>query len=293
MSHKHPAGSGDPEKPSVVKDDLDIGTTTTTREGALADASGRTYTDDNGSPLEQPPQIAGEMLDDRKTKSAPVGLDGVSKLDTDVDDGIESPPMPPHPRTSLQLNRPHPQPRTSTQRARASEEFDRRYDGPYGRPSLAMARRRSSGLPQTMEDTEMDMVEPTVTTSGGEQVLVPPFQPEPPRLGYTLRTRKMAIFLFWSIILFDSVVMPIALYFGLWYGVGPGNPDNEKLSANTVFSIVTAALGGASILEYFVRFWRLYKKNSTCRVGLPSWHEIPKRDNANTLPGHWSTQMVS
>ncbi|KAF3022954.1 hypothetical protein E8E14_007240 [Neopestalotiopsis sp. 37M] len=273
-----PAGPGDPEKPAMAKDDLEIDTSTKTHD-AHTDTLGRTMPEDHGSPLEPPPQIAGEMSDERKTQSAPVGLDAISKegatspTNDNDDPAMASPPMPRHPRTSLQLNRPQAQPRTSTQKARASEEFDRRFDGPFGRPSLAMTRRRSSQQPQIMEDTEMDMVEPTVTTSGGEQVPVPPFRPEPPRLGYTLRTRKMAIFLFWSVILFDSVVMPIALYFGLWYGVGPGNPDDERLSANTVFSIVTAALGGASILEYFVRFWRLYKKNSTCRViGAHRWY---------------------
>ncbi|KAF3765661.1 hypothetical protein M406DRAFT_231875, partial [Cryphonectria parasitica EP155] len=89
---------------------------------------------------------------------------------------------------------------------------------------------------------------------------------EPPPLNYTLHTRKKAIFIFWSFIIFDSVVMPIALYFGLWYG-------GEVLSANAVFSIVTAAIGGASILEYCIRFWRLYKKSSTCRViGARRWY---------------------
>ena len=52
--------------------------------------------------------------------------------------------------------------------------------------------------------------------------------------------------------------MPLALYFGLWYGT--------DLSPNTVFSIVTAALGGISIFEYVLRFWHLWKKGSTCRV---------------------------
>ena len=84
------------------------------------------------------------------------------------------------------------------------------------------------------------------------------FEPEPPPLNYTLHTRKLSIFIFWFLILFDSIVMPIALYFGLWYGT--------DLSPNTVFSIVTAALGGISIVEYFLRFWRLWKKGSTCRV---------------------------
>ncbi|KAJ3946201.1 uncharacterized protein N0V96_004561 [Colletotrichum fioriniae] len=71
--------------------------------------------------------------------------------------------------------------------------------------------------------------------------------------------------------------MPIALYFGLWYGVGPGTntltEKKEKLSPNAVFSIVTAAVGGASIVEYFVRFWRLWRKGSTCRViGAHRWY---------------------
>ena len=68
----------------------------------------------------------------------------------------------------------------------------------------------------------------------------------------------MSIFIFWSLILIDSIAMPIGLYFGLWYGT--------DLTPNTVFSIVTAALGGVSIIEYVLRFWRLWKHSSTCRV---------------------------
>ena len=75
---------------------------------------------------------------------------------------------------------------------------------------------------------------------------------------YTLHTRYLSITIFWSLILIDSIAMPIALYFGLWYGT--------SLSPNAVFSIVTAALGGVSIIEYVLRFWRLWKKGSTCRV---------------------------
>lgn len=86
----------------------------------------------------------------------------------------------------------------------------------------------------------------------------PAFEPEPPPLNYTLRTRKMSIFIFWALILIDSIAMPIVLYFCLWY--------LTDLSPNTVFSIVTAALGGISIFEYFIRFRRLWKKGSTCRV---------------------------
>jgi len=80
----------------------------------------------------------------------------------------------------------------------------------------------------------------------------------PPPLNYTLRTRKLWIAAFWSLIVIDCIGVPIALYFGLWYGT--------TLSPNAVFSISTACLGGVSIVEYVLRFWRLFKKGSTCRV---------------------------
>jgi hypothetical protein len=89
----------------------------------------------------------------------------------------------------------------------------------------------------------------------------------PPSLGYTLHEskRKRNIAIFWSMVVLDSVAMPIVLYFALWY--------NTSLSPNTVFSIVTAALGGVSIADYGWRLWRLWKKNSDCRVdGVGRYH---------------------
>lgn len=82
----------------------------------------------------------------------------------------------------------------------------------------------------------------------------------PPRLDYEVFTPKRLrfIIIFWSLVIADSVFMPIGLYFGLQYGT--------DLSDNTLFSIVTAALGGVSIIEYTLRCWRLWKKSSTCRV---------------------------
>lgn len=165
---------------------------------------------------------------------------------------------------------------------RQSEEFDRRYDGPFARPSLVMTRRRSSAgapavaspgataaaaAPGQQADLEKQETPGPLGTADSRR---PEFLPEPPSLNYTLRTRKLSIAFFWSLIIFDSVALPIGLYFGLWYGVGPGantpTQYKQKLSANAVFSIVTAAVGGASILEYFVRLRRLWRKDSTCRV---------------------------
>ena len=194
--------------------------------------------------------------------------------------------VPAEPVSSARDTRSDNTPKTPRRTVRASGEFDRRYDGPFGRPSLVMARRSSSQVrgrsidrPTVPEAVDLENAAPDSGTERGRAVLArkDDFLPEPPRLNYTLRTRKWSIFLFWTVILVDSVAMPIALYFGLWYGVGPGTntptETKEILSANAVFSIVTAAIGGASIVEYFVRFWRLFKKNSTCRVmGAHRWY---------------------
>ncbi|KAF2454830.1 hypothetical protein BDY21DRAFT_290447 [Lineolata rhizophorae] len=90
------------------------------------------------------------------------------------------------------------------------------------------------------------------------QVVYDPDFAEPPGLNYTLRTRIKSITIFWTLCALDTIAMPIALYFGLWYGTG--------LSHNAVFSISTGALGTVSIVEYFLRFHRLWKVDSNCRV---------------------------
>ena len=190
-------------------------------------------------------------------------------------------PVGPLPRHSTQISRAEDGvPRRSTdfsqkRTRRSSRDFDVRRDGPFGRPSLTMVRRQSSGLDAVMspssptapapetaveeakeEDATPDRIPTSIETLQSSTDAA--FEPEPPPLNYTLWTRKLSIFIFWSLILIDSIAMPLVLYFCLWY--------LTDLSPNTVFSIVTAALGGISIVEYFVRFRRLWRKGSTCRV---------------------------
>lgn len=156
-------------------------------------------------------------------------------------------------------------------RSRPSQDFDTRRDGPYGRPSVTMARRKSSGLPTSPEHPIAEhghhASEPqSLTMETMQSSNDPAFSPTPPPLNYTLRSRKLTICIFWGLTALDSIAMPIGLYFGLWYG-GYG------LSPNAVFSIVTAALGGVSIIEYFMRWWNLWKKSSTCRpLGANRWY---------------------
>ncbi|KAI0479319.1 hypothetical protein GGR56DRAFT_634436 [Xylariaceae sp. FL0804] len=221
------------------------------------------HTTDEIAPL--PPPTA--LKEDRRTQSAPDSINTAVKGHAGhMTSPLASPPasgaLPSHgslpPRMSLQEDGP-----PEEEKGRHSVQFDRRYDGPFGRPSMAAARRPS--LPTVLEpDASGGADGPGVLPLENGRTAT--YQPRPPPLHYTLRTRKLSIFWFWFITVFDSVVCPIVLYFGLWYGCGPGNPTRHWLSANTVFSIVTAAIGGASIFEYFLRGWRLIKKDSTCRA---------------------------
>lgn len=49
----------------------------------------------------------------------------------------------------------------------------------------------------------------------------------PPDLNYGLRQRKKSIAIFWTLIILDCVAMPIALYFGLWYGTSLSHNAGE------------------------------------------------------------------
>ncbi|PPJ58752.1 hypothetical protein CBER1_08376 [Cercospora berteroae] len=164
-----------------------------------------------------------------------------------------------------------PAPRRSTtigreRNPRPSQDFDIRRDGPYGRPSVTMTRRRSSVnvVRPELNHTSSEQADPAAPgLEALEQYRTAeetetPFALEPPPLNYDLWERRWFIAFFWTMILVDCVAAPIVLYFCLWY--------LTSLSPNATFSIVTAALGGVSIVEYFVRFWRLWKKDSTCRV---------------------------
>ncbi|KAK5739384.1 hypothetical protein LTR17_005289 [Elasticomyces elasticus] len=202
---------------------------------------------------------------DASPSSRPVGRKSV-QLPRSARDEFASPP-----RASTTLSRT----------GRQSRDFDQRRDGPYGRPSLTMERRRSSGkimspdsarrptLPSPGIEEDEDEARlnaalaegpPTEPAEASEEPSIETFafEPEPPPLNYSLMSRKWSIIFFWGLIVIDCVFMPIGLYFGLWYGT--------NLTPNIVFSIVTAALGGISIFEYILRFMRLWKKSSTCRV---------------------------
>ncbi|CAI6338585.1 unnamed protein product [Periconia digitata] len=100
-----------------------------------------------------------------------------------------------------------------------------------------------------------------------------PWVPMLPSLNYSLYGRRSRIARFALYVFIDSLVLPVGLYFLLWYGFGPGNPLYHPLSASTALTIVTAVIGGTSIWELLLRAWKLAKRDSDCRpVGSSWWH---------------------
>lgn len=166
--------------------------------------------------------------------------------------------------------------------SRANESCLRRLSGPLEPPRRSLVRHsfgssasalgRSPNGPTYFNHISPDRFPATVEVSRQYTVERSSYELAesytlPPPLNYTLRDKKLRIAIFWCFIVFDCAVMPIGLYFILWYEAGPGSGEKDALSANTALSIVTAAIGGSSILEYFLRAWRLWKQGSDCRVG--------------------------
>ncbi|CEL08857.1 hypothetical protein ASPCAL12002 [Aspergillus calidoustus] len=103
--------------------------------------------------------------------------------------------------------------------------------------------------------------EPAIPESGVPESAAPAstttHASEPPPLPYSLRDRKKSIAFFWILFVLDCTAQPLGLYYGLWYGT--------NLSHNLVFTIVTLALGGISVFEYFYRLYNLFRSDSTTR----------------------------
>lgn len=194
------------------------------------------------------------LVEDRTSLDRPVQLDDVPAIRPSQPRRMSSG----RPRMSVQFARRTSEPMREAQ----SQSMGRRTSDQGGRrATFDLGRRRSSdmGRRRSSEGGRISFAVPRTTLAGPARAQsVAPNPLTPPALDFDLRARRKSIFIFWFLILFDSICMPLALYFGLWYGT--------SLSPNTVFSIVTAALGGISIFEYAVRFWRLFKKGSTCRV---------------------------
>ena len=79
-----------------------------------------------------------------------------------------------------------------------------------------------------------------------------PPHPSLPQLPYSLRDHKRNIAIIWSLLTLDAVIMPLALFYPLWYA--------SSLSPSYIFAVTTGAFGTISGVEWFFRSWMLWKK---------------------------------
>ncbi|KAF7980692.1 hypothetical protein HWV62_37139 [Athelia sp. TMB] len=83
-----------------------------------------------------------------------------------------------------------------------------------------------------------------------------PIPSELPALAYSLRARKHAIIITWSVILFMAALLPVILFYALWY---------TSVAHSTTMQIAAAVTGGPSAVQWLTRTWALCKTGSTCR----------------------------
>lgn len=84
-----------------------------------------------------------------------------------------------------------------------------------GHPQVAanaFGRHRSNGV------HDPDPVPNNSTPSSSTNEMIPLATTTLPRLDYSLRDRRVRIGIFWMLVFFDSVALPVLLYFILWYG---------------------------------------------------------------------------
>ncbi|KAJ5530796.1 hypothetical protein N7527_004189, partial [Penicillium freii] len=81
---------------------------------------------------------------------------------------------------------------------------------------------------------------------------------EPLPLNYSLAKRKLRILIFWLLVLFDSFLLPIGLYYLL--------TRTTTWSSTTIFTILTMTLFGTFVTESLQRSWNLWRKKSNCGV---------------------------
>ncbi|KAF7966735.1 hypothetical protein HWV62_37259 [Athelia sp. TMB] len=79
----------------------------------------------------------------------------------------------------------------------------------------------------------------------------------PPSLNYSLRNRKTAIAITWTVICIDSCIMPVVLFYSLWFG--------SNLSHERIFSIMTTVFGLPTMFNFLRRMWGLCKKDPSRR----------------------------
>ena len=84
--------------------------------------------------------------------------------------------------------------------------------------------------------------------------------PTLPQLPYSIRDHKLSITIIWLLLALDSVILPIALFYPLWY--------STDLRQAIIFAITTSVFGIISGCEWAYRSWQLLRKNDVRPLGV-------------------------
>ena len=80
-----------------------------------------------------------------------------------------------------------------------------------------------------------------------------------PELPYSLRDHKKNIALIWTLLALDAAIMPLALFYPLWYAT--------SLAPAYIFAITTGVFGIISGMEWVFRSRQLWKKEDVRPFG--------------------------
>ena len=88
---------------------------------------------------------------------------------------------------------------------------------------------------------------------------------ELPPLPYSLRDHKLSISIIWTLLFLDTAVLPVALFYPLWYAT-----DEPPWEVITITSCIFGVISGA---EWFYRTWKLWRDETVRPFGSRSrWH---------------------
>ena len=90
---------------------------------------------------------------------------------------------------------------------------------------------------------------------------IPPRSDSPslPQLPYSLRDHKKSIAVIWTLLALDAAIMPLALFYPLWYA--------SDLASAYIFAVTTGVFGIISGMEWCFRSWQLWKKEDVRPFG--------------------------
>ena len=107
-------------------------------------------------------------------------------------------------------------------------------------------------LPASTDGATVANATTTAPGPGTETSMTDSSRPALPELPYSLRDHKRNIAIIWSLLALDVAIMPLALFYPLWYASG--------LAPAYIFAVTTGVFGIITGIEWAYRGWRLYRQ---------------------------------